>query len=300
MEQLSQMAIADDIARLYQLPLAEFTSARKALEKKAAPADKLQLSLAHKPALPAWAVNQIYWRKRKVFDRLLEAARRLRVEHGRQLAGRQADVSAADRAHQAALKEAADEVRAILAAAGQSDSAPTMTAVIETLQALPGRDDHGRLVKPLKPLGFEALAGLVPGGGAVVTRLSEVPRPAPPPPARRSGRGAGDSDARAADRSRAKADAAARKRADRERRKARAALDRQLRDARAAEREATAEFGRVEMQLARAERERKDLQSRIDDAIVRRDKLAVDLDRARRDRDRAANERERIEALRKT
>lgn len=282
------MALADEIARLYQLPLAEFTGARNALAKRATPGDKLQINVAHKPTLPAWAVNQLYWRKRKVFDRLLDAAKRLRVEHGRQLSGRQADVSTADRTHQEALKTAADEVRRILTAAGESDSPQTMTSVVETLQGLPGRDDYGRLTKPLKPHGFEALAGLV-RGGATVARLSAVapPAPAPAKPAKsaKNGKPAGND----------KAEAAARKREVEAKRKARAAAERELRVARVAERNSQADYARVEMQLARAERDRKDLQARIDETIVRRDQLAVDLDRARKALERATGDRQRLE-----
>ena len=267
------MALADDINRLYQLPLAEFTSAKNALAKRATPADKLHINLAHKPTVPAWAVNQLFWRKRKVFDRLLDSAKRLRVEHGRQLSGRQADVASADRAHQEMLKTAADEIRQILADAGEADSPQTMSAVLETLQGLPGRDDYGRLAKPLKPQGFEALAGLVKGG-ATVARLTAV-KPAAPP-------------------SKATA-AAAQKREAAEQKKARAAADRQLKVARVTERNARADFSRLEMQLARAERERKDLQARMDETIARRDQLALELDRSRKALERASGDRERLE-----
>ena len=279
------MALADDIARLYQLPLGEFTAARNALAKRASPADKLQIGLAHKPTLPAWAVNQLFWRKRKVFDRLLDAARRLRVEHGRQLSGRQADVTTADRAHQDAIKTAADEIRRILTSSGESDTPQSMAAVLATLQGLPGRDDHGRLTKPLKPQGFEALAGLV-RGGATVARLSAVPAPAPAPPAKKP-----------TPAQKEKADVAAQKREAAAKKKARAAAERELKVARVAERNSRADYARIEMQLARAERDRKDLQSRIDETIARRDQLSLELDRARKALERAAGDRERLERI---
>jgi hypothetical protein len=279
------MALAEDIARLYQLPLGEFTAARNALAKRASPADKLQIGLAHKPTLPAWAVNQLFWRKRKVFDRLLDSARRLRVEHGRQLSGRQADVSAADRVHQEAIKAAAEEIRGILISSGEADSPQTMSAVLETLQGLPGRDDHGRLTKPLKPQGFEALAGLV-RGGETVARLSAVPAAAPAPAGRKP---------TAAQKERA--DAAAQKREAATKQKARAAANRELKKARVAERNSRADYARLEMQLARAERERKDLQARIDETIAHRDRLSLELDRARKALERAVGDRERLERL---
>lgn len=278
------MALADEIAGLYQLPLREFTAARNALAKGASPADKLRINLAHKPTVPAWAVNQLFWRKRKVFDRLLDAAKRLRVEHGRQLSGRQADVGAADRAHQDAMKAAAEEIRRILTSSGESDAPHTMSAVVETLQGLPGRDDHGRLTRPLKPQGFEALAGLV-RGGATVARLSAVPAP-PPAPVKKP---------TAAEKQ--KADAAAQKRDAAAKKKARAAAERELKVARVAERNSRADYARLEMQLARAERDRKHLQARIDDTIARRDALSLDLDRARKALERAVGDRERLERI---
>ena len=275
----------DEIDQLYQLPLAEFTDARNELAKRESVASRAaEIRALKKPTLPAWVVNQFFWKRRKLFDRLLEAARRVRVEHGRQLSGKGAEIAEAEARHRDALKAATDEIRALLRAASEEAAPATMLAVSETLQAIPGRDDLGRLVKPLKPLGFEALAGLVPKGGATIARLAEA-KPAPSAHAAKASPGRS-----------AREDAAARKRDTQARARQTAAVERELRRARADERSAKAEFARAEMTLARLQRDRKDLQERIDNVTSRRDQAAVAQDEHRREAEKATAERERLES----
>jgi hypothetical protein len=286
------MALADEIERLYQLTPSEFTAARNAAAAQLkSPADKAAIRALQKPSTPAWAVNQLYWRKRRVYQQVLDAAKKVRDAHAQQLAGRFADVAAAERAQADVFKRAADEIRELLRAGGEKESPATMNAVLETLQALPGREDHGRLAKPLKPLGFEALAGLLPRGGATIARLAEA-RPAftaatapAPAPAKR---GAPAPDKAAVLQARRREIAA--------QQKAVAAVERELRKAAVAEREAKADQSRAEMTLARVQRERKELQTRLDELTVRRDELAVEFDQRRKDLERASAERERLES----
>ena len=61
------MADDPEVARLYQLPLDSFTNERNALAKKLGQPAIKQLA---KPSVPAWAVNQLFWRHRTEFDRL--------------------------------------------------------------------------------------------------------------------------------------------------------------------------------------------------------------------------------------
>ena len=265
--------MADEVDRLFQAPLSEFTDKRNELLKTTAAADKAAIRALQKPTVPAWAVNQLFWKRRKAFDRLLEAARKLRVEHGRQLSGKAAEVDAAEARHREALKTATDEIRSLLEAAGEQATPATMVAVAETLQGLPGRDDYGRLTRPLKPQGFEALTGLVGKSGATITRLS-TPKAQPAAPT-------GKREAQAHV-------------------KESAAAERALRRAEAEERSARAEASRAEMVLARLQRERKELQERIDAITSRRDQAAVDLDERRRAADRARAEKERLELALKT
>ena len=197
---------AGELDRLYQLPLAEFTAARNELAK-AAGADAAGIRALAKPSVPAWAVNQLYWRERRTYDALVRASERLRAAHTRAIGGKKIDLATLELQHQAAVKKAADAIRAILARSGDPATPATMAAVIDTLQALPGGGTPGHLSRPLAPLGFGALGALMKGAATAKT-LAEVVTFAPPKP---------KADERAEAERQAKADAARRlKRVDAE------------------------------------------------------------------------------------
>ena len=283
------MSLDQEIDQLYQLKPDAFTAARNELVKLLPAKDRASVKALPKPTVPAWAVNQLYWQRRRAFKMLVDAAERLRAAHAQQLAGRHPDIQAAERDHRDALKGAADEIRDLLKEAGEPATPQTMNAVTETLQALPGRADYGRLTKPLKPLGFEALSGLVKGGGATIARLADKRPPvAPPQPAPSAGRTAAD------DKAAKKREAEAKKREQVEARRQAAARERELREATAKARTAAAEHSRAEMALARVQRERKDLQARLDELTSRRDELALEVDQKKRAAERATGELERL------
>jgi hypothetical protein len=197
------MALSDlsaDIDALYRLPLADFTPARNALEKrvraeqgKEAAAD---IKALEKPSISAWAVNQLYWKHRRDYDRLLRAGDELRAVQQKRLAGRDADVAAALEARREALSSLMETATEILRENG-STSPDIRQRVETTLEALSvyGTSDSapraGRLVGDVQPLGFAALAALVPAGppgraGAAKAPSSESatgskPRAVPPP-----------------------------------------------------------------------------------------------------------------------
>ncbi len=289
MEELSTMSLDQEIDQLYQLAPDAFTAARNELVKLLPAKDKPAVKALQKPTVPAWAVNQLYWQRRSAFKALVDAAERLRTAHAQQLAGRHPDIAGAEREHRDALKAAADEIREILKDAGEPASPQTMNAVTETLQGLPGRADYGRLTKPLKPLGFEALSGLVKGGGATIARLADLRPPiAAPSPKPSTARPSAEN------KTAAKREAEARKRAEADERKRKAARAKELRQAEAEARTAAADLARAEMALARVQRERKELQTRLDELTARRDELSVDLDRTRKIADRANSEVQRL------
>jgi hypothetical protein len=147
------------IERLYQLPLEDFTAARNALAKGAGTRAADVRALV-KPPLAAWAVNQIYWRRRAVYDALIHAAEEMRRAHAAVLAGRAADVRAAGKAHDARVAEALDAALEILGDAGHPATDATRQALSTTLRALPADEESGQLARTLQPGGFEALAGL--------------------------------------------------------------------------------------------------------------------------------------------
>ena len=152
----------DALDRLYQLPLSEFTNARDELAKQDA-SRRAEIRRLPKPNVAAWAVNQLYWRERGAYEALVVSSERLRKAHMASLTGKTADVPAAEAAHANARRSAADRVRKMLEEAGDAGSPATMTAIGETLDALPTADPAGRLVRPLKPAGFETLTGLLKG-----------------------------------------------------------------------------------------------------------------------------------------
>jgi len=163
------------IDELYQLPLSEFTPARNALATrlrksgKAEEADEVR-SLV-KPSIPAWAVNQVYWKHRPVFDRLLTAGDRLRKAQSSTLAGKSGDVRGALDGVREALSELSRLAATELESASHNASAGAMRAVTATLEALSAygtianAPPAGRLVDEVDPPGFETLAALVPNAG---------------------------------------------------------------------------------------------------------------------------------------
>ena len=114
---------ADAIDQLYQLSLDEFTAARNALAKQRGDAAIKKLE---KPTLAAWAVNQLYWRERKLYDEVIKTSTQVRTAHTQMLAGKDADVRAADAFHAEAMRRAKDAIRRLLEEAGNQPSDAVM------------------------------------------------------------------------------------------------------------------------------------------------------------------------------
>lgn len=154
-----------EIGRLYQLPVDEFTSARNALAKKAGSEASRVRSLV-KPSVPAWAVNQLYWRERGAWDALVAASENARKVNRAVLAGKSGDVRAANTVHDEAVEAALKTTLALLDRSGVPVTDLTRHTIATTLRALPGEEAPGRLTKPVQPGGFEALAGVAVAPGA--------------------------------------------------------------------------------------------------------------------------------------
>jgi hypothetical protein len=260
--------MADDpIDQLFQLPLDEFTSARNSLAKESG---DNAIKKLEKPTLPAWAVNQLYWRQRKLYDELIKTSTQVRTAYKKMLAGEKADVRAAETFHAEAMRKAKDAIRRILEDAGNTASDAVMTPVTETLDALPTTDEPGRLTRPLRRTGFEALQGVT------ITAKSRPIAPKAEPK-------------KAADES------------DKDRRKREAEQQEQamnkerLRFAEAAEREAEAAVDRAKRALERAEKTRERIDKELEDAAAAektaRKELAVSesaYEKAKAERDRLA------------
>lgn len=169
---------------LFQLPLTEFTAARNELAAKlksdgdTETADRVKILT--KPSISAWVANQLYWRHRKTFDRLLAAGDQFRKAQAAQLAGKSSDMRAPLDARRDALGELTKLAGAVLRESGHPPSPDTMRRVMTTLEALAtygdadGAPRPGRLTADVDPPGFETLAALVPQHGR---RAGKIPAP---------------------------------------------------------------------------------------------------------------------------
>ena len=163
-----------DIDRLYQLPLEEFTAARNTLARTAGDeaADVRQLG---KPSIAAWAVNQLYWKRRDRYDALVDASAALRKTHKAILGGRRADLREPSRVHEEALDAALKGALAVLQEAGHPATDATRQGILTTLRALPTNEPPGRLTETLQPGGFEMLQGLSIAGSQGTIRPKAEP-----------------------------------------------------------------------------------------------------------------------------
>jgi hypothetical protein len=175
---MASRGIEEEIDRLYQLPLADFTAARNALARQAGGAEAARIKALTKPPITAWAVNQLYWQHGDVWNDLVAAAENARKAHRAVLAGRSGDVRAAGKVHEEAVERALKSTMGLLAKAGHPATDATRHAIATTLRALPGEDAPGRLSHALQPAGFELLSSMPIAAGP-----AKPARPAPEPPA---------------------------------------------------------------------------------------------------------------------
>jgi hypothetical protein len=246
------MATVDvEIDELYAGPLANFTDARNALAKRAGDraADVKKLV---KPNAAAWAVNQLYWHKRPVFDGLAKASQAKRDAVVRQLGGRGADAATAEARHHAALEKALGITIAILKDAGDAATETTVDAIRRTLDAIPAPEVNGRLTKPLESVGFSMLSSLMTTAG----RGRDVRTP---------GKVVVMTPSRAGAAAERKASDAAR-RAGEERRRERTKVVRELEAAKTRERDATSAFTKATHAVEQADRRIASLEDQLQDA----------------------------------
>lgn len=265
-------SLDDQIDQLYQLSLDNFTAARNALAK-AAGGRAAEIKALEKPNAAAWAVNQLFWRERLIYDELIEASQQLRAAYREQLAGKSPDVRAAEAEHRAAVKRATQTARGIVEADGSKASDQVMEAVRETLDILPSSDPPGRLTKPLKRTGFEALEGFT---------ISAKPRPAPTKFEARRTTPRVDQSPQEKQTNQA---------AEREREMTKE----RLRFAEATAREAEAALDRARRAAERAERTLERIQRELDEASKTAKDLQKEAAAAQTAYDKAVAERERLE-----
>ena len=284
-------AKAPDVEALYKLPLSEFTASRNALVgrlKKAGRGDEAdRVKALVKPSGAAWAVNQLYWQHRALFDRLIATGERLRRAQASKLAGRSGDIRGALDGLRETLSELTRVAADLLRESGSNTTPDLMRRVTSTLEALasigivPNGPRPGQLADEVDPPGFEALAALVPSSergerGDAPTRVLTFRHE---PPARTRGKDkatAEDEDKRRAEERQAQVATAKANAQD---------AERTLREARSAAQQAQADLKKA---AARA----KDTEQEMVEAEQRLEKTAKDAHTARQVARRLAVEAE--------
>lgn len=154
-------SLESKIDELYQVPLDEFVPSRTALAKTLSGADAKRIKTLQKPTVVPWALNQLYWKGRLAWDRLLKSGEQLRRAQLAALEGRRAEVRAATDVHRRAVGEAVKATERLASAAGVH---PARDALVRGFQALSLMGERpappGRLTETPQPAGFEALAGV--------------------------------------------------------------------------------------------------------------------------------------------
>ncbi len=160
------MSDPGDVDALFKLPLGEFTAARNALSAQLKKAGRQQEAAEvkglTKPSVSAWAVNQLYWRHRKLFDRLLDAGERVR--RAQLTGGSTREPIDARRAVGAELAGIAEALLLGGNCGATRDLLRRVTATLEALasyHSLPNAPVAGRLIDDVEPPGFDAVAGLL-------------------------------------------------------------------------------------------------------------------------------------------
>jgi hypothetical protein len=168
-------SVESSIDELYKGPVESFVAGRTALARTLKGDEARQVKALQKPRVGAWAVNQLYWHARPLYDRVAKSGEKLRAAQIAALSGRRADLRSATEAHHRAISDAVTEASRLAAAAGLHPGAEELIRTFEALSLAREMSERpGRLTRPLQPAGFEALAGI-----AVKGRPQEAAAPAP-------------------------------------------------------------------------------------------------------------------------
>jgi len=175
---MAKSTLGDDIDALFAAPLTAFTGARNALAarlKQGGSADEAErVKALGKPSVSAWAVNQLYWKHRKAFDRLIETGQSLRQAQASHVRGPL-------EARRGALSDLLHLAAALLRDSGHNPTPDVTRRIATTLEAmsayasLPDSPSPGHLTADLDPPGFESLAALIPGSGVKVPAKGAAP-----------------------------------------------------------------------------------------------------------------------------
>lgn len=169
--------LEQEIDRLYDLPLEEFTRERNAAASRLSKAGDsdgaTELRGLQKPTVVAWTINQLARRNRDEVKALLAAGRELRKAHRAALSGQGAEgLAEASKHEREATTALVKSAQALLTEDGRTSSAQTLDKISATLRAAAldleaGKVlEAGRLTKELEPSGFGPLLAAVPSSVA--------------------------------------------------------------------------------------------------------------------------------------
>ena len=116
--------------------------ARTVLAKTVTGAEAARVKRLEKPTAVAWAVNQVYWRARAVYDRVARAGGKLRDAQIASLKGKAADVRRAADDHRRAVTEAVADASRYLTAAGLHPDAESLARTFEALSVASAPAGH--------------------------------------------------------------------------------------------------------------------------------------------------------------
>ena len=177
-----------EIDALFNLPLAEFTSARNELAARLKKSGQSEAAVfvktLAKPSVSAWAVNQLYWNHRAAFDRLITSGERFHKAQTSRLAAKSADMRDALEARREALTQLAEFATSLLGNSGHNAAPETIhriTTTLEAISAYASRSDAprpGRLTQDVDPPGFELFGSS--NSVAVTPKSQEKPAPVTP------------------------------------------------------------------------------------------------------------------------
>ena len=167
---------ADAVNRLHQAPLEEFVAERKRLALElTAGGDKeagKRLAKLGRPTVSAWAVNQLWWRERDLFEKLLAT--------GKRLAQGDLDVMREHREVVAGLRELATK---IIGDAGHGTADAVLRRVTTTIHAIAAAggfapDPPGAIANDRDPPGFETMTTFAraTNGDAAEERPATAPK----------------------------------------------------------------------------------------------------------------------------
>ena len=170
-------ALESRIDDLYKRPLGDFAAARASFAKELKGPDRSRVTQLKKPTSVPWTINQVYWHVRPVFDALLREGVRLRRAQIAALEGRPGDVRRASQMHRTAIAAAVKSAVDLAEAAGVHPSREALAHTFEALSLETAPTERlGRLTRPLRPRGFEMLAGVKLPAGRVGNGLQTVPK----------------------------------------------------------------------------------------------------------------------------